>query len=725
MNSRIMPSDLNSFARARRTPQPQDADAVDLRGLWRTIWRRRWLVIGFGMGFAILTYFAINFLVTPKYTALAKVMLDPRKAQIITNEEVVRDLDLSEEVVNGEAAVLRSNVLIQEVIETIGIERFEPMTPKTFEWVADVAAEGDPDALAYAREQQMQAVVYVIRKNLSIYREGDSYVIGIRTENPDRFLSAEIANTIADTYIGGQISGRVDKARRATSWLEARVDELRKEVEAAEIAVAEYRARSLLADGSTLETVTDQIGQLAGQLVAARADLATAEASHERLVSVASEGGFAAVARIVTSPLIEQLNAERIDLVRQDDNWAERYDANHVERVRLRAKLARIEADIEAEVQKIMEISANEFEIAQIRENTLQSGISELEERIQSITQNSLGLRQLEREAQAARSNYEMLLSRLTETRTQEQLQEPDAKLIERAVVPATPSKPRPKLLAIMAGILGGAAGLAVIFVLEMTTQTYRTGRDIESETGLPVLANLPLHPHAKSGLMEATRALRDAPYTLYAERIRHLRTALLMRDGEDMSRAIVMLSNAPGEGKTTTALALAQMSVMAGKSVIVVDGDLRRATMQKSFNWDIENDLADVLRGDCQLYEAVYTDPDFGFDFLVAKGTHPDVADRLSVRKLAPIIDELKLFYDVVIVDAPALLAVSDALVLAQVVDTRLLLVGWDSTPRRAVATGLAALNEMRLDLAGVAFSKVDPSRSSEPNIEGYSYDA
>ncbi len=724
MNSRIMPSELSALSRARRTATAADSDSVDLRGLARVIWRRRWLVLACAVGLAVLTYIAVS-LSSPTYTALAKVMLDPRKAQIVTNEEVVRDLDLSEEVVNGEAAVLRSNVLIQDVVERMGVERFEPMTPKTFDWIEEVAAEGDPAALAAAEEQLMQAVIWSVRKNLSVYLEGDSYVIGIRSDAPEARLAADIANTIADTYIGGQISGRVDKARRATAWLEDRVEELRRQVETAEAAVAGYRARSLLADGATLESATEQLGKLSGQLVSARADSATAQASYEQLQSVADTGGFPAVARIVTSPLIEQLTTERIELVREDDNWAERYDDTHVERVRIRSKLARIDADIEAEVQKTLDVARNEMEIAQIRSRTLEEGISTLEERILSISQNSLGLRQLEREAQAARSNYEMLLTRLTETRTQEQLQEPDAKLIERAVVPSKPSKPRPKLLAVMAGILGGAAGLGLVFALEMTTQTFRTTRDVETETGLPVLANLPLHNHGKDGLMEATRALKEAPYSLYAERMRHLRTALLMRDGEETPRAIVMLSNAPDEGKTTTALALAQMSVMAGKSVIVVDGDLRRSTMQKSFAWDIERDLADVIRGDCKLYEAVYTDPDFGFDFLAAKGSHPDVADRISARVLSPIIEELKLFYDVVIVDAPALLAVSDGLVLAQVVDTRLLIVGWDSTPRRAVATGLDQLAEMRLEIAGIAMSKVDPSRSPEPKIEGYSYDA
>ncbi len=725
MNSRVMPADLRPFSRAKHRHHPEDADSVDLRGLVRTIWRYRWILAACAIGMAVITWLAVG-MITPTYSALAKVMLDPRKAQIITNDEVVQDLDLSEQVVNGEAAVLRSNVLIEQVITSMGIDRFAEMAPEAFASVNDAAASGNADSIARAEANRMQELVWRIRKDLSVYREGESYVIGVRVENGDPVMAADIANGVVNTYIGGQITGRRDTARRATNWLEARVAELRGEVETAETAVATYRAKSLVADGSTLDTATQQLANLAGQLIEARADRATSQARYEQLRSVQETGGDVAVAKIVTSPLIEQLTTERIELVRQDDNWAERYDEDHVERVRLKAKMARLDGDVESEVQRIIDVSRNELEIAQIRETTLQEGISTLEERIQSISQNSLGVRQLEREAAAARGNYESLLSRLTETRTQEQLQEPDAKLIEKATIPGAPSAPRPKLMGALGGMLGGALGLGVIFFFEMTAQTFRSTRELESETGLAMLAAIPNHGQSKKGLMAATRWLAENPYSLYGERIRHLRTSLLMRDGKDQSRAIMLLSNAPGEGKTTTTLALAQMSAMAGKSVIVVDCDLRRSTMQKSFGWDIDLDLADFIRGNCALSDAVYSDPDFGFDFLAATGSHPDVADRLSVPILAPMIEDLKRVYDVVLVDAPALLAVSDALVLAQVVDTRVLLVRWNSTPRRAVSSGLAALDEMRLDVTGTAMTMVDPSKSSDdPNIEGYAYDA
>lgn len=714
MNSRIMPPDLSAFTRSRLPRRPsEEADTVDVRALLAMVWRRRWMILGAMLGLGLLAW-AITGQLTPVYTAQSKVMLDPRKAQIVNKEEVVQALDLSEQVVNGEAAVLRSNVLIAQVVDRLGFETLAPLAAPP-EGV-DLAAA--PEAV---RDRHRETLVWKIRRDLSVYREGESYVIGIRMESVSPTLSALLANTLAEMYIEAQLDATRSTTEQATVMLAERVESLRAEVEAAEDAIATFRAQSLLSDGGSLDTASRQLSDLNAELIQARGDRVTAEARYNQLHSVREREGLEAVAALVTSPLVERLMSERIELDRQEAVWSERYGTDHPERVRIAAELGRLEDDLGEEVDRIIAQRRNELEIARLREETLADGIAGLESRVLAISKSALGLRQLEREAEATRRTYESLLARLTETRTLERLQQPDAKLIERATVPGAPSAPRPKLMGVIGAMLGGALGLGLAFFLEMTSQTFRSAREIEAETQLPVLAHLPVQPWTT--LMGAAEALRDEPYSLYGERVRHLRTALLLRDGHEASRAILLLSSAPDEGKTTTAVALAQMSAMAGKSVVLIDGDLRRSSLQRAFGWEMEEDFADFIRGDCSLDRAIYTDPDFGFDFLAARGPHPDVADRLSTTWLNRVVAELKRVYDVVLIDAPALLAVSDALVLAQVADTRIYLVRWDKTPRSAVRDGLDALEEMGLGVTGAVLTMVDPERSPDAYGEGYSY--
>lgn len=731
MNSRVTPFGPNPFPLRRPLPETEEGDQVDVRELLRMVMRRKWLIVGITLICALLVGLAVS-QITPRYTSVSKVMLDARRSQVITDEEVVSDLDLSDQVVNGEAAVLRSNVLIEKVIREIGFDRLEMLDPenkppsllgRAKQAVGGLigtepAPQPSPEGAATAR---MERLVRAIRKGQNVRREGDSFVISIWMETEDPALSTLLANTIAEQYIGAQLTGRRETAQRASASLEDRVAELRAQVEEAEAAVEQYRAEILILEGGSLGAAAVQLQELNNQLIVARSDRIAAEARYGTIARIIEEKGMGAVANIVTSPLIETLNEELLAATRKDAVWGERYDIDHPERVRLAAEIAGIEEDLIREVAKVVEVWKNELEVARFREAAMQKSLSEVEERLLAISRATIGLRQLEREAGANRQTYEGLLERLNETRTQEQLQEPDALLIERATIPDAPSTPRPGLMTALGGMTGAALAVGLVFFLELTGIAFRSVRELEAETGLPVLAAIP-DGHWRNP-RKAFDALRADPYGIYGERIRHLRTALLMRDGRDVSRSILLASSVPGEGKTTTALALAHMSALAGKSVIVIDCDLRRSMLQAAFRWKMEHDFVDFIENRCDIEEAIHSDPDLGFDVLVATGSHPETADQLSAKWLKPLIDQLKQVYDVVLVDAPALLAVSDALVLAQAVDSRVYLVRWNETPRSAVSKGLAAFDEMGLALDGTVMTIVDDSKSPDAYASEYAY--
>lgn len=729
MNSRATPFGSGPFPLRKPLPPGEEGDTIDVRELIQIVLRRKWLIAGVALVCALLAGILVS-LATPKYTAGAKVMLDARRGQVITQEEVVSDLDLSDEVVNGEAALLRSNVLLEQVIRKIGFDTLAPLDPANAPPTLKSRIKGlfvseKPSTLTpeQAEAAQVERLVWAIRKRQNVRREGESFVIAIWMDTESAQLSTLLANTIADQYIASQLSGRRDTAQRATSSIETRVTELRGQVETSEAAVEQYRAELLILEGGSLGAAAAQLEELNSQLVIARSDRIAEEARFNQITKVMQAQGIGALANIVTSPIIETLTEDLIDATRQDAVWADRYQPDHPERVRLRAEIARINEDLAREGQKVLDIQQSELEVAKFREVALQDSVDKMEERLLDISRANIGLRQLEREAAASRQTYEQLLARLNETRTQEQLQEPDAVLIERATMPGKPTSPKPKLMIVLGGVTGVALGLGLAFFLELTGLAFRSVRELEQETGLPVLTTVPKGDWKTP--LDALNEIRSDPYGIFGERIRHLRTALLMRDGKDVSRSIMVASSVPGEGKTTTTMALAQMVALAGKSVIVVDCDLRRSSWHAAFKWEMEHDFADFIENRCEIDEAIYTDEELGFDVLCAAGSYPKVADQLSARWLKPLIEELKRAYDVVLVDAPALLAVSDALVLGQAVDSRIYLVGWNETPRNAVAKGLAAFREMGQGLEGVVMTKVDAKGNPDAYTREYAYHA
>lgn len=677
-----------------------DPDAIELRGLARLFLRRWKLILGVSVLAAALVYGLVS-LQAPSYQASAKVLIDMRTAEVVSQTEVLRTREPSQQTVNGEIAILRSNLLISDVIRTLGFERLASLDPS------------GPEA---TEEQRINGLVWAIREALVIYAEADSYVIAIQFTAGSPELAADLTNTLAERYIAGQVEDRRETIGQAATWLEDQLATLEEKLAESEERISQMRTDGIVENGGTLDNAAQQITTLNNQLVATRAERVAAEAELEQLTTVLEEQGIEEAASVVSSPVIETLRAELLDLRRQDASWAETVGPQHPRRAGILADIERTEADIRAEVRNVIAVKRGAFEVARLREESLQEHIVRLEERMVDISRDEIGLRQLERETAAARQTYEALLSRLTETRIQSRAQQSEARMIERATVPGGPAAPRPTLMAAMAGSVMFAVLTLSVFFREMTATTFRTARELEAETGLPVLATVPAAPF--KSLRQGVEQIRNAPYSVYAERLRQLRTTLLMRDESVISTSVMILSSVPGEGKSMTALALAEMAARAQRSTIVVDCDLRRSKLQQSFGWEMKHDTGDLISGACTLDQAIFVPTDLPFDVLTTARPRPELADELSNMWLKPVVDQLKDIYDVVIIDGPPLLAVSDAVIVAKAADTRLYIVEYDRVERNEVRDGLAMLEEFRLPVEGMVLNK---SRSKEQREYGY----
>ncbi|MDF0601693.1 polysaccharide biosynthesis tyrosine autokinase [Psychromarinibacter sp. C21-152] len=678
-----------------------DPDAIEVRALFRLLVKRWKTILGASVVIAALVYGLVS-LQPPSYRATAKILIDMRTAEVVTPQsEVIRSREPSQQTVNGEIAILRSNLLISDVIRTMGFERLAPL---------------DPTPADATEAERMEGLVWAIRENLIVYAEADSYVIVLEFTAGDADLAADLTNTLADRYIAQQVETRRETIGQAASWLEDQLSTLEAKLAESEERISQMRTESIVENGGTLDNAAQQITTLNNQLVAARAERVAAEAELEQLLSILESGGIEEAAAVVSSPAIETLRAEVLELRRQDASWAETVGPQHPRRASILADLERTQADIREEVQNVIAVRRGAVEVARLREESLKEHLVRLEERVVDISRGEIGLRQLERETAAARQTYEALLSRLTETRIQSRAQQSEARLIERATVPGGPAAPRPTLMAALAGSVAFAGLTLFVFFREMTTTTFRSAREIEAETGLPVLATLPLGSF--KSLKKALGRIRQAPYSIYAERMRQLRTTLLMRDESVISTSVMLLSSVPGEGKTLTALALAEMAARAQRSTIVVDCDLRRSRLQKSFGWKMERDTGDLIEGRCTLEEAIHVPKDLPFDVLTTARPRPDLADELSNLWLTPTVEQLKEIYDVIIIDGPPLLAVSDAVIVSKAADTRIYVVEYDRTERSEVRDGLSMLEEFQLPVEGMVLNKFASTDSRD-----YSY--
>lgn len=690
------------FHQARATTQEGETETIDIGALLSVLWRAKIPVAMVGLLAGAATY-ALTSWVEPTYRTMTQVMLDPRQQLMINDQSVIPQLTLSEAVMASEVAVLRSNILLERVAQELGLAaRAEfngallppSVLSRVKDWIKGLvgfdSAPDEPLDPARAEAARDAAVVRELQDRIGVSQDGLSYVISISASSTDPELAAAIANTTASAFIAQQIEQRVSSTTQATMWLDQRVVDLRAQVEAAEATIAAFKSKNLVLEGSSQEAASQQLLDLASQVSDARARNAAASARYDQARALIEAGDLGAVASVAESSVISALRAQRSELQRTIRQYSELYEARDARLTRAQAELTGLDAQILAETGTYVDSLRGAAEISAVEVRNLQDNLLDLERRILDLSKSAIELRQLERESEAVRDVYESLLARLKETRAAEEINVADARVVARAEIPAKPSAPRPGMLGALGAVLGGVAAAGLVIGRELWRRLYRSPAEIEAATGLPVLAEL---PRMRGRPEKILAGLVANPQTPFAERVRDLRSALDLRSGGREHKVVMLTSAMPAEGKSTVAIALARISSLAGKKVIIVDADLRRPSLAAIARPAPGADLAAILLSGADWRQAVVRAEAAGFDLLPTATANAKAADALALPVFARLIADLRAEYDLVLIDTPPVLAISDARMIAAHADMTLMVLRPDATEAEAIHKSLANL--------------------------------
>ncbi|MFD1343064.1 GumC family protein [Litorisediminicola beolgyonensis] len=658
---------------------------------WRDLWRWRWMITGIALVTAIL-FGGWASLCAPVFEAQAVLLLDPREERVIdAADQLIGDLKLSSAVVESELAVLRAPQLMRDTVASMTPEALAPLAAPR--WPSLLGAPPDTITAAAAAER--------LSRGLVIERQGDGFAIAVRLRSPDPALSAQVANRLAETYIDAQLTERQRRATAATRWLVAQVEERRAQLVAAEGAVERFKRRQLAATGTSVSLLDQQLVEL----TTARADAQAAIADGEARLAEFAETDAVSSGQ---APELAALRAERARLAREDAGLATRFGPSHGERVALASELGRIETEIAAERVRLRESAETDLEIARRREARLATEIADLERAVADMSESALRLRELERVAEAERVGFETVLDRLGRSRAQVEMQRAEARLISPAVPEPSPTGPGAGVLTGVGAALGLSLGLLAALAREALRSGFARASDLEEATGQRVLAVLPRLPLTRPGAITAALAGRGAG--LFGERMRQLR-AMMPAGPRGRGQVFLVTSAREGEGKTTLALALADVQARTGARVLAVDLDTRRAALISETLGPGAPDLALHLR-DTGPLEAALTRPRSAvFDVTGLPFDEGLLSDRLLRDRIAMLLDRLRARYDVVVLDAPPILSVADGLTLAPLCDETLFLVRAEVTPRASVLAALDALAGVGVTPAGLILGSADPA--------------
>jgi len=668
---------------------------------------------------------------TPVYTATANLQINTRKEQVVAGPAVLSALDAEAAIVDTEVEVLKSPQLAAGVVDALNLIQDSEFNARLrrspFAAFTDrIGPTAIPD-----REIERQQVIDAVSRRLTVRRVGLTYsmAVGFTSESPTK--AARIANAFAERYLQSQLTAKFDANSQANAFLGARLEDLRRQVEAADAAVSTYRIDNglLSAQGATL--TEQEISAYNQQLASARAQQAEQDA-RLRTARAQMEAGSNGddVGEALTSPVVQNLRAQRAAISTRVADLSVRYGPLHPDMIRARQELADIDAQIQAEIRRVVSNLDAQAQVAQQRAASVQASLDAARGALADNNAASVRLRELEGEAEAARAIYRAFLDRYRETSAQTGVEQADARIVSRATPPTAQSAPNLMLSLSLGLVLGVGAGVFAVIVSN-TMQTGLGGpEDIERKLGLAPIGAIPL---ASSVAALEDRDLHpidlvmQRPLSVFAEAFRALRTSItpiVSVVGAPAARIVAVTSSVPGEGKTTVAVCLARVAARSGGRILLIDGDPRRRGVTRMLGLNPDAGLAEVLHDAASWRNLSVLDPASGAHILPLSGAGLSADDLFAAPPMDALLTELRQAFDLIVIDTAPVLILADARVLAAKADSVLLLARWRRTPARAVAAAVRILNQSGVRLLGVTLTQVDVRAQARQDYGHPGYD-
>ncbi len=724
------PAERRPATPAMPAAPPIEPEGLNLAALLGALRRRRSVLIACLLLFPVVALVAAKTL-TPRYTAATTVMFEPTEYAARELQSILRDESTTDAVLASQVEIIRSLSVARRLVRRFGLAEREEFawwlqdraSAEGWAWraqarvaeglaqlspmVGEMLAPSPPPEIPPGELAEIQAAEAVLDR-LAVQVVRNSRVLQIRFTSEDPQLAAAVANLAAELYLADQLDAKFDAVRRANDWLDQRVAALRREVARNEAEIAELRATSGLTRGVNAGLQTEQISRITQDLIEARNTLAGAEA---RLGTVRAGGaaggtGGADLTALGSANLVAQ-RAARDEAQREVNRLSATLGSGHPDVRAAAGRLGAAERAVAAETSRVVQALDAEARAARARVVSLEASLAEQQDRLNRTQGAEIRINALERETEAARSLLRAVLERSQTTVSQTAIEKPDARILSPATVPGVPSFPKPLLFVAAATALGALSGLLLVWFLEQADSTLRSGDEVRGALGLPCLALVPRLRRGFLGRHSVEDYVARKPLSPFAEAMRALRAALWL--GSDPPKVVLVSAARPGEGKTTTAIAMARSAAMNGERVLLIDCDIRQPSVGRLFRAEGAPGITDLLLGQAGYEQILRRDHLTALDWIPAGAAEIHSLGLFMSEAMAALLERVRRDYDLVVLDAPPALAMADARVVARLADATLLCVKWRDTPRSVVRNSLALLEDAKARLVGVALTQVD----------------
>src|SRR5579883_424362 len=682
----------------------------------KIIIKRKWVIL-FCLLIRVLVASYFAFLTVPLYEAVAQIDIDlGRSTNIGISELVEQNLsgeDASAERLQTEVAIMRSNTVAMDVINTLDLYHKKPFS--------DLFKQAPYDG--HLTPGQRQALLGMFSGNLKIMLVPGTNLVEVRFRNPDPKVATSVTNAILDSYMERDLRARYESTNRVSNWLSAQLNALKKQVEDSQQQVAKYqRTNNLLGlNGNGQTLVADNLQTVNQQLAEAQADRIVKEARY-KLAQTRNPELLVSVAPGTTLTALRQQQSE---LMVQYAQLKSKYGSDWPKVKEAEKQLASVQSSIDAEINNLTNRFEEEYNASVKTEGLLRDRLDQIKQEAYRTNESAAEFEILKHGADSASDLYDALQTKLKEAGITAGLNSNNIDVVDRATEPFRPVSPKRKR-DLLFGLLGGLiAGMIVALFLESLDDTVRTSDDAEAISGLPALAVIPhFEVLKKTGAGSEQTALErernsrvspdlvsyTEPQSVIAEGFRTLRSSLLLSAVDREPRLILLTSSFAAEGKSTCAANLAISFARRSARVLLVDSDLRKGTQHLKFKTSNRVGLSTLLSRESgnEVYEQPL--PDLPNLTIVTRGPiAPNPGEMLASRSMEDLLLQWRLEYDHVILDTSPVLAVADTLSLAPLMDAVFILVRSGITRKKALSRVRDQLRRANARLLGTVVNDVD----------------
>ncbi len=680
-------------------PQQREAHLWDYL---QVVLRRRRLAAAVLIGITALAALR-TFLTRPTFEATTQILIQRENPSVLTFKEVAQVDAARDDYYQTQYKLLQSRALGRRVVETMNLlqdpEFGGPRPPQDVQAALTLPAGQSP---------MVEGVVSSLLSRVRVQPVRNSQLVSVAVESYRPELAAQLANKLAHLYIEQTLEFRFQTSAEAGQWLGTQIEEQKRKVEVTEMALQKVKEKEGIVNIEERRTLLDQkLKELGTALTTLKTTRLEREALFNQMRGAPNPEELPEVMR---SPLVQSQRIELATLERQQAQLLERYLDQHPEVVRVRNQIQETKAKIRGEAQRVIRAAENDYKAAAAQEASVASALEGAKAETLELSRRSVQYDALKRDLEASKEVLNSLLARHKQTDVAQELKSSNIRIVDPAVVPRAPVRPRTLRDLLMGLLLGAGAAIGLAFFLEYLDNTLKTPDDVRLHLGAPLLGVIPeLADPGKSPLV--TQARTQGPFL---EGYRVVRTALMYSWPDASARVLVVTSTAPGEGKTLTSVNLALTLAATEGQVLLIDGDLRKPQVHAFLSGKKAPGFSDILVGKAKPSESIQQFPGTRLSFLSSGRQAPSPGDLLINRTLRGFLDGLRKFYSWIIVDTPPIGAVAEALTLAPLSDGVVVVAGAEMVPRKAVMHTLERIHASGARILGIVLNRAQVEKHS-----------